>query len=1507
MRSILIPLITGVLLSFPILAKGPPPGTGVGDVKANIMIMLDDSGSMSARDPAPGMSHCTYAVDVANNGDIFTADPCYHKVTRLDSAYKVKSTFGGSYNWYSNVNGIAAYYQPWSLALDQADSTDEYVFVGRYHARGAGSFGSSSRYSTILKVCTGITTTAACPKAGTLVAVNDKQNNQYYSMGLAVQGNYVYSLSHPHMHIQKYNKSDLSFVTSRTNIRQQDFNNRFNYRYDAIAAVGDYVYVSNYRIRKICRYNASNLSNANFSNGQHCITSPNYQWRGLAASGKTTTSTADDFLYTWTHRNSQGTIHKFNANSGAFVTRFARRGTSTGQTYHIYRGIGVDPSGNVYVPEAGYSNRTWVSKFTSAGAYVSRGPKSVNQGNRMKIAHTAIRAILKDPDLTAGANFGIMSWGSKFVIRTKISPKGANQILNKTLRKIYPRGGTYLGRAIQHVRTRYWHKSGETPIDLGAKCQGNFNLVISDGAYWGSPTPEQEIPKLSKHSTMPVKTFIVGLGNSIYGYSKYTTLASSKYGDTTPPGPLFANNVTTLTQQLRSAILAAINGNLTFTSPKVDFSSTPNGYICQPSFKYKEADQWQGLLTRYEIKQDGSIDDPTGQDPNKTIRFHKKLDGRSSLVTNSNGRKVWTVDQDIENPTSGVYKNNNFDPEYSTGSQNLVDASTYNLMTGGDTLLGKRDVARIMRFMRGQDMFDQDSDCKNIKAINFNNKCYTEDKGSTDAPLLYKLHDLYNSVPAYVGPPTALASPDIKNTENEYRYQNNYAAFKNKHKNRKNALIIGSNGGMIHAFDNGCKTANATCTTASNPGSELWAFVPPSIIQNFKYIVTPQKYTKLDADVGTSDTTLTVNSTSNFSSSGEIRINNEFMRYTGKTSTTFTGVTRGYDCSSNAPFCDDATAHSSDDIVYNETTVRKPEYSVFGVDGPIVAKDIYTDGNWKTIAIAGYGKGGRGLTALDITNPDNPVHMFSILNEIQGPGLSRAIKLWQTTYNTSSKVYETKLTDYSYSMNVETTTLAAAVSATETATIPVSDASKFASAGYITVTNSDGNNEVIYYGSKSGNNLKSLIRSEDTSGNSNAIALESGAAVSQDSSCTVAATNVPAEYDYTRLGLTTSMPQILNLKISGKKKWVAVFGAGQNYGKDCTTGNAVYVMDLEDSPGEIIKQIVIPDDPNNSIYNTVNANVAIVQRDGTTKADYYGAIAYVADLENKLWKIDLTDKAGSQFGRKVKLFEDVATDDNGRRNYQEILPVLDSSQNVQMGGSKVESNILRLYWGTGDMDNLADRSNKIVNRLYGISDLTFTNFGITWQPADDVSNKSALYRLADCYNSTSLASATCPVLSNVGTKNIGWYITLPKQRKTTGRRPLYDKEQVYFVVYEPTTKLCSPGDAILGTYGYMCPNYKRLVVALGAGVATGATTQGSQIYIGVSNAGTTGTYKRGDILEQKGSGFGVSGSAAAIAKDVKDNTKGTDSIIVLSPVGTASTGKSSIDAWRHYTGENYFD
>ena len=175
------------------------------------------------------------------------------------------------------------------------------------------------------------------------------------------------------------------------------------------------------------------------------------------------------------------------------------------------------------------------------------------------------------------------------------------------------------------------------------------------------------------------------------------------------------------------------------------------------------------------------------------------------------------------------------------------------------------------------------------------------------------------------------------------------------------------------------------------------------------------------------------------------------------------GCCRGHDCSGNANFyfCSDATAHANDTYVYNETTQRQPKYSVFGVDGPIVAKDIYTNGSWKTIALAGFGKGGRGYTVVDVTNPDFPIHMFTILNDIKGPGLARGIKIWQTTLNASSNLYETSLIEYDYAMAIETTQLSSAVSSTELATMPVVDASSFSSAGYVTVTRGDGTEENI--------------------------------------------------------------------------------------------------------------------------------------------------------------------------------------------------------------------------------------------------------------------------------------------------------------------------------------------------------------------------------------------------------------------------------------------------------------
>ena len=51
--------------------------------------------------------------------------------------------------------------------------------------------------------------------------------------------------------------------------------------------------------------------------------------------------------------------------------------------------------------------------------------------------------------------------------------------------------------------------------------------------------------------------------------------------------------------------------------------------------------------------------------------------------------------------------------------------------------------------------------------------------------------------------------------------------------------------------------------------------------------------------------------------------------------------------------------------------------AINGVDGSPAVKDIYYGGDWRTVLIGGLRQGGPGYYALDITDPDNPAHLFS--------------------------------------------------------------------------------------------------------------------------------------------------------------------------------------------------------------------------------------------------------------------------------------------------------------------------------------------------------------------------------------------------------------------------------------------------------------------------------------------------------------------------------------------------
>ena len=66
--------------------------------------------------------------------------------------------------------------------------------------------------------------------------------------------------------------------------------------------------------------------------------------------------------------------------------------------------------------------------------------------------------------------------------------------------------------------------------------------------------------------------------------------------------------------------------------------------------------------------------------------------------------------------------------------------------------------------------------------------------------------------------------------------------------------------------------------------------------------------------------------------------------------------------------------------------------SIFAVDGSPVVHDMFIKGYdefgtpetapaWHTILMVPYGRGGRGFSVLDVTNPEKPIHMFSLFND----------------------------------------------------------------------------------------------------------------------------------------------------------------------------------------------------------------------------------------------------------------------------------------------------------------------------------------------------------------------------------------------------------------------------------------------------------------------------------------------------------------------------------------------
>jgi type IV pilus assembly protein PilY1 len=1206
------------LVSFQAQAKNPPPGTGTSDIPANILIMLDNSGSMSAK--LYNSVQVYYPLDVAtdSSGNVYVMEYYNNRIKVFDSSGAYLRSFGG---YGSSCNR-------WSYARQFTIYNDQIYIADTYGRR-------------IIK----ISLTGQC--------IQTRATLYQYPHSIAINSSRIF-VGNSGSSIEKFTTNGMY------QSGYQHLSGYVNYAWGmSMNSAGNRLLVASFYGNKISEFSVAGASLNYLRGTSTSYSSSNGYFRRPVDAGYDSNGNIYA-LDLYGHR-----IQKFNS-SLVYQAKTGSYSTSSGFRYPY--GTHVDSSDNIYVTDFyNYAVRKYDTNLSETATYGGGG------GTRLDAAKKVIKKIVSNTDLTSGANFGLMEWGTRHNIRVKISDTGAKQVYT-SVDGVYASGGTDLNRALGIARNYF---TSNQVANWNLTCSLNYLIVISDG-YWGSHNSVISVANQLRQ-TYNIKTFAVGfaLGGA---NSNYSTLATA--GGTNKP--LYASNETELLAKLTDAIKQAISGRLTFTTPAVMSDVTKGNFVYQSTFEYAKNMQWKGSLKKYKLNSDGSFG---------AVQWDAadKLNSKSA-----SSRKIWTTG-------ISATGTNNFSTSYRDDLKSLLFPS----QSPTDT-----EVENLINFIRGTDVYDQDSD---------NNK--TES--------IHKLADIYHSELVIVGKPEAPANDDgtinSQKKNSYYRLQNNYNNFKNGSTcggpctNRKEIIYAGANNGILHAFE------------ASN-GEELWGYIPPNVLGNLEKIPSSK-----------------ANSTN----------------------------------------------------------------AIYGVDGSPVIKDIFfddtpndgsTNPRWRTILLGALGAGGHGLYALDVTDPDNPTHLFAI--------------------------------------------------------------------------NHDGTQQVVQHW--------------DVDGNKNEFGYRSG--------------NIDPQYDYRKLGETWSTPRIIRIKVSGKDKWVAVFGGGYNGAVNPNYGSAVFIIDLEDQ-GRLLKVIDIEDQANvirnyvfgtvsnntqtefnlanygltsydiscctlkvygagsirysitgdqngntmnnlklkfdeappgsitlmvskvnkTDIVNSIPADLSVITADGTNKANYNGAMVYATDLEGKVTKINLTDK-GTLY-ETTTLFNSQSTSDNGRYIYTRPEVTINNDSN------------LWLYFGTGNTQKLQEQSNQVQNRLYGIKDVNFPNF-VKVNSAGTVSQCKT--------------SPECP-----GGSDLGWYVNLEKAQKLTAE-PTVDKDRAYFPIYEPSaaSNKCGVGTAILRAYDTKCGN-SVLNVNIGKGVLSKVVIQDDNLYIGLAgeaNKNISGFTSKDNLITGKSKAKSASGA-----------------------------------------------
>ncbi len=775
MRTLIVPLLlVGMMVAGGLAeAKSPPPGTGAADVPANILLMVDTSGSM---DTILTDEQARYPMDIAfdSQGNIYVAK-YYHEVAK----YSPDGEFIMEWGQYGDDGDPGTFEHTYSVAIDSQDQ----VYVSDWFGGRVQVFNTDGVYQRELDL------------------------NSSQARGIAIDADDNVYVVDGGGDVQKY-------TSTGTKLAEWTWTNP-NMRQIAIADNGT-LYITTWSNDEVHLYNQEGNKLGEFD--------VPFRPLGIAinSSGNLMVGDYDEHeIYEYTP-------------SGNYIRRFGSYGSDPDE-FNRPRGMESHPAtGEVYVADF-YNHRIM----------------DMNQGELLGQAQTVTRldalkevlkTIVSDSDLTSGANFGLMQWNSDPQMEVNVSDTGAQEIYG-LIDSLDAGGMTHLQEAMELARN--YMLGGSSPINPEAPCQQTILIVLSDGFWQDQPDPVANDLFLNHD----IRSFVIGFATT--GNENYVSF--SQNGGTYPDSPLYANNKQNLLDVLTSYIRQIIATQLTFSTPTIIPGVTNEDFILQSTFQYKPNNQWKGRFEKYPLAEDGNIEAAVWDA------------GELLNAKPADNRNIWTVNNGVPD---GI---NNFIPSHLDDLRELLELDSGSAFTDNELI-------DLIQFVRGKDSYNEFP-------------LGVDDDG--DALLSgerWKLADIFHSRAVVVGPPKAFSSNAAHpNSEAYYRYLNGYKNFREGGvcggacKSRKEMVYVGSNGGMLHAFN-------------SATGEEEWAFIPPSVVPSLKDMIALE---------------------------------------TGKS------------------------------------------ISIHGVDGSPVVKDIYYNNQWRTVLMSGLRQGGHSYFALDITNPDNPQHLFT--------------------------------------------------------------------------------------------------------------------------------------------------------------------------------------------------------------------------------------------------------------------------------------------------------------------------------------------------------------------------------------------------------------------------------------------------------------------------------------------------------------------------------------------------